>query len=94
MRRSLLSTSVSVLRCIPRSQSTIALEPSTDKIGIIGGGRMAEAMLRCFEKSFDMKRFCVYDSHDGRLATLKARYGITPVDHPDEAVDGATLLVR
>lgn len=54
---------------------------------------MAEAILRCLAKSQNMKSVHVYDPNEARMSVLKARYGITPADTPEDATDDAEFVV-
>lgn len=87
LRRFAISCSLPLRRC--NGTTTVSL----GKLGIIGGGRMAEAMLRCLAKTQDMGSVHVYDPSTARVSVLKARYGITPVDSADEAIADAEFVV-
>ena len=77
-----------------RNLSSTAVPVVDGKLGVVGGGRMAEAILRCLAKSQNMKSVHVYDPNETRMSVLKARYGITPVDTPEDATYNAEFVVR
>jgi ornithine cyclodeaminase/alanine dehydrogenase-like protein (mu-crystallin family) len=66
---------------------------TTGKMSFIGGGRMAEAMLRCLCKAGSMENIFVYDPNEARTSILKARYGVTIADSADDAIVGSEYVV-
>lgn len=92
--RRILSTGLSrvagSLHQCSRMATTSAL---SNKLAIIGGGRMAEAILKSLMPTEDMSHVHVYDTNDSRLDVLKSKYGISKASNPEDAVEGADFVV-
>jgi pyrroline-5-carboxylate reductase len=63
------------------------------KLGVIGGGRMAEAFLTAIKESQKMSNVFVYDVNETRLDVLKSKYGIHKAMSVDDVVKDADFVV-
>jgi pyrroline-5-carboxylate reductase len=84
-------------RCLlgmPKSSATFSAI-STSRIGIIGGGQIAEAIINAQKiKGFqDMSAINVFDVHDARLSYLVEKYGITAHTSAQDAVNASDIVI-
>lgn len=93
IRRNFLLQS-SKLRTL-RWNSTKSTGSICDKLCVLGGGQMAEAIIFALNKKGvqNMNNITVYDVHTERLAFLKKTYGVQITEDVNEATDKADIVL-
>ena len=91
----LLSPKLRNLRWSSTNSTKSAVGSICDKLCVLGGGQMAEAIIFALNKKGvqNMDNITVYDVHTERLAFLKKTYGVQTTEDVNEATDKADIVL-